>query len=131
MKRMLITLITLSALSADAALAIDLNAFTIDGGGGTSSANGFVLTATNGQPDAGFMSGDDFELQGGFWTSLAPAVACQGDADGDNDIDITDLGIVLSQFGMVGPGLAGDVDGDNDVDITDLGLVLANFGTSC
>ena len=131
MKRLLITLISLSVLSANAAFAIDLNAFTIDGGGGTSAGNGFELSATIGQPDAGFMSGDDFELQGGFWTSAAPAAACPGDADGDGDIDITDLGFVLSQFGMVGPGLEGDLDGDGDVDVTDLGIVLANFGAAC
>jgi hypothetical protein len=32
---------------------------------------------------------------------------------------------------MTGPGLAGDVDGDGDVDITDLGILLAMFGASC
>ena len=56
----------------------------------------------------------------------APTAACPGDADGDGDIDITDLGFVLAQFGMVGPGLEGDLDGDGDVDVTDLGIVLGN-----
>jgi hypothetical protein len=43
-------------------------------------------------------------------------------------VDISDLGLLLSQFGQVGAGLDGDVDGDGDVDITDLGIMLANFG---
>lgn len=55
---------------------------------------------------------------------------CPGDADGD--VDIADLGIVLSNFGSaVPPGAFGDLDGDGDVDIADLGLVLSNFGTVC
>jgi len=53
------------------------------------------------------------------------------DVDGDCDVDITDLGTLLSSFGMGGGGLAGDVDGDGDVDITDLGILLANFGAIC
>lgn len=53
------------------------------------------------------------------------------DVDGDCDVDITDLGIVLSNFGTSGAGLAGDVDNDGDVDISDLGALLANFGTTC
>jgi len=57
--------------------------------------------------------------------------ACPGDTDGDNDVDISDLGIVLAQFGTSGGGLQGDVNQDGAVDITDLGIVLANFGSAC
>lgn len=56
---------------------------------------------------------------------------CPGDTDGDGHVNITDLGVVLSQFGATGPGLAGDLDGDGNVNITDLGLILAYFGASC
>jgi hypothetical protein len=59
------------------------------------------------------------------------APPCPGDANGDGTVNISDLGVVLSQFGSSGVGLAGDVDLDGDVDITDLGILLANFGTSC
>lgn len=57
--------------------------------------------------------------------------ACPGDTDGDGDVDISDLGLLLSQFGQSGTGLGGDVDFDDDVDISDLGLLLARFGTIC
>jgi hypothetical protein len=40
--------------------------YSIDGGGGTSSGGAYTLTGTIGQPDAGKLSGGDFELTGGF-----------------------------------------------------------------
>jgi hypothetical protein len=54
---------------------------------------------------------------------------CTGDADGDGDTDITDLGILLANFGSaVTPGTNGDLDFSGAVDITDLGVLLADFG---
>jgi hypothetical protein len=40
---------------------------TIDGGGGKSSGDGYMVIGTIGQPDAGEMAGGDYELSGGFW----------------------------------------------------------------
>jgi YVTN family beta-propeller protein len=51
-----------------------------------------------------------------------------GDLNGDLAVTVTDLGILLSAFG-VDPG--GDMDHDGDTDITDLGLLLASFGQTC
>ena len=48
---------------------------TIDGGGGRSTVQDFVLIGTIGQPDAGEMSGEDFELSGGFWPG-GPILSC-------------------------------------------------------
>ena len=46
----------------------NLSWFTIDGGGITfSSAGNFTLSGTIGQPDAGMLSGGNYELTGGFW----------------------------------------------------------------
>ena len=48
---------------------------TIDGGGGTSSGGGFVLSGTIGQHDAGtVMTGGSFSLTGGFWPGMQGAV---------------------------------------------------------
>jgi len=44
-------------------------------------------------------------------------------------VDIADLGMVLADFGCATAPCPGDADGDGDTDITDLGEVLANFGT--
>ena len=120
-----------SCIFASTALAgtFDLSWYTVDGGGGYSAGGAFELEGTIGQPDAGVLTGGSFELSGGFWAG-AP-VPCPGDADGDSDIDITDLGILLANFGLSGGGIGGDVDFDGDVDITDLGILLANFGANC
>ncbi len=40
---------------------------TIDGGGGTSMGGTYIVRGTIGQPDAGVMSGGDYEFLGGFW----------------------------------------------------------------
>lgn len=49
-----------------------LNWWTVDSGGGTSSSSEFSLSGTLGQPDAsqpsGGMVGGAFRIQGGFWT---------------------------------------------------------------
>jgi uncharacterized protein (DUF2141 family) len=76
------------------------------------------------------VSGGDFYLEGGFWAVVAPT-PCPGDANGDGVVNITDLGLLLSQFGMSGAGLEGDVNSDGVVNITDLGILLANFGIDC
>lgn len=59
--------------------------------------------------------------------------ACPGDFNDDGVIDITDLSIQLSNFGIAsGAGPEdGDMDLDGDVDIVDLSNVLAVFGTAC
>lgn len=41
--------------------------FTIDGGGGTSSGGTYTLSGTIGQPDAGKLTGGNYTIQGGFW----------------------------------------------------------------
>lgn len=50
-----------------------IDGFTLDGGGGTSTGDGFSLSGTIGQPDAGKMSGGNFSLTGGFWSLDAEA----------------------------------------------------------
>jgi hypothetical protein len=44
-----------------------VNWFTIDGGGGSSSAGPYTIRGTIGQPDAGAASGNGYFLAGGFW----------------------------------------------------------------
>jgi hypothetical protein len=49
---------------------------TVDGGGGSSSGEGFILTGTVGQPDAGTQtaSGGEYALAGGFWAQIGNLV---------------------------------------------------------
>jgi hypothetical protein len=50
-----------------------------------------------------------------------------GDASGDNSIDLVDLGQVLTDFTVM-DNVTTDLDGSGQVDLVDLGLVLTNFG---
>jgi hypothetical protein len=58
---------------------------------------------------------------------------CLGDLDGDNDIDLSDLAILLSNYGLTSGAQYedGDLDLDTDVDLTDLAALLAVYGTTC
>jgi hypothetical protein len=44
--------------------------FTVDGGGGTTSAGLYEISGTIGQPDAGSVSAGNYVIEGGFWTDL-------------------------------------------------------------
>lgn len=60
-----------------------------DGGGAMQIAGGeFELSATIGQPDAGVLTGGEFALTGGFWSSVE--VACIQDLNGDNVVGPAD-----------------------------------------
>ncbi len=57
----------------------------------------------------------------------------EGDADGDGDVDLADLAILLGAYGTC-QGDAGydgraDFNGDECVDLVDLALMLGNYGT--
>ena len=58
---------------------------------------------------------------------------CPADLDGDGDIDLSDLSVLLANYGMTGGAGPedGDLDGDNDVDLADLSALLAVYGTNC
>ena len=58
---------------------------------------------------------------------------CFGDLDGDNDIDLSDLAQLLSNYGMTSGATYedGDLDEDGDVDLSDLAALLAVYGTTC
>ncbi|CAD7773560.1 hypothetical protein DMNBHIDG_00782 [Candidatus Methanoperedenaceae archaeon GB37] len=63
---------------------------------------------------------------------------CEGDFDGDSDVDGSDLAIFAADFGRTDcnqPSVLpceGDFDGDGDVDGSDLAVFAADFGrTDC
>ncbi len=87
-------------------------------------------------PDGSFTQNGPIVSTGGIapreiavWS---PGGGCTGDLDGDGDVDLTDLSMLLNNFGS---GNAtpdqGDLDGDGDVDLIDLSLLLSRFGTTC
>jgi hypothetical protein len=58
---------------------------------------------------------------------------CPGDLDGDADVDLSDLSILLANYGVTSGAeyTDGDLDGDGDVDLSDLSALLSLYGTSC
>jgi hypothetical protein len=72
----------------------------------------------------------DLAQCGARYTAIARRVFdCPGDLDDDGDIDLTDLGQLLSNYGMTGAEHEdGDVDCDRDVDLADLAGLLADYG---
>jgi hypothetical protein len=58
-------------------------------------------------------------------------VRIPGDANGDNMVDVGDLGILAANYGGSGKDWEhGDFNGDSLVDVGDLGILAANYGTN-
>lgn len=53
---------------------------------------------------------------------------CDGDLNGDRQIDLSDLALMLSSFGA---NQEGDIDADGATGLTDLAILLSRFGSTC
>ncbi len=60
-------LIAFTTLVLSVKAGYDLSWYTIDGGGGVSSDETYIVRGTIGQPDTGYSAGGDYEVLGGFW----------------------------------------------------------------
>jgi hypothetical protein len=67
----------------------------------------------------------------GYVARASRVAACPGDLDDDGDIDLSDLGQLLSNYGTTSGAEYedGDLDCDRDVDLADLAWLLSNYGT--
>jgi trimeric autotransporter adhesin len=81
------------------------------------------------------VAGGEFNLADGRparrfarWTWIQP-----GDVDRDRAVDLTDISLLMANFGTSSGAAhrSGDVDDDGDVDLVDLALVLTHFGEAC
>jgi len=115
--------------------AVPADVLDLDGDGDTEEPIPFDLDSNPrfvddpGMPDSGngappIVDMGAYEFQG---------QTCFGDLDGDDDIDLTDLASLLSNYGTTSGAVYtdGDLDRDTDVDLTDLAALLAVYGTSC
>ena len=57
--------------------------------------------------------------------SASVGVPCEGDANGDQVVDVNDILLIISAWGTP----EGDVDGDGDTDVDDLLLCVSSFGS--
>jgi len=59
--------------------------------------------------------------------------ACPGDLDGDGQVGLSDLSILLAHYGQtdIHSYYDGDFDADGDVDLADLSALLSHYGESC
>lgn len=57
-------------------------------------------------------------------------ITVPGDADADFDVDLSDLGVLATHYGITSGGHwhLGDFDLDGDVDLSDLGQLATNYG---
>ena len=100
-------------------------------------ANGVAVLriAHSGQVWYRFLEVTDFNMQ--YWLGntqdayytieLEGQTTLPGDLDGDGDVDLGDLGILLSEYGCVSACRV-DLDGDGDTDLADLAILLAHYG---
>ncbi len=127
--------IGLACVSATAlAQNFDLSWHSIDGGGVMfSTGGGFELGSTIGQPDAGFMTGGNFELTGGFWAVGVPQCACLGDMNADGSRDGADISAFVGCVIQGGSCVCADVNGMNGVTLADLTVFVADLlsGMAC
>ena len=79
--------------------------------------------------------GQTYRLRVGGWLdnqfgfgllSLSLDEATQGDLDGDGDVDIADILLLIAAWGGDGSNGA-DLDGDGDVDVADMLILIANW----
>jgi len=84
-------------------------------------------------PFLGMPLSDDVDAIAAWCAPVQPPAPCVGDLNGDGSVNLADLAIVLSNYGLTGGATYadGDLDGDGDVDLADLAMMLAVYGASC
>lgn len=87
-----------------------------------------VLVQLNNPPAFSPVTQAAVTLTGGGVISVT--IGLSGDVNGDGAVNLTDLSILLSNFGSAGGPAQGDVNGDGVVNLTDLSILLSNFGSS-
>jgi len=92
--------------------------------------SGWFLEEATDINDLGWIAGNGYH--NGQYRGFLLIPFCEGDLDGDSDVDLGDLTILLNNYAGPGvPSAGGDVDGDGDTDLDDLTILLSAYGTSC
>ena len=114
-----VILFAISSACAQSSGGYDLSWNTIDGGGGTSSGDDYVLKGTIGQPDAGAMTGSGFALHGGVWPGGPMCI-----------VDLEDLMNFVTDW--LNPGdVDANLDGLNGVTLEDFSILTHYWLNYC
>ena len=95
------------------------------------TAGGIRLDGEIANPNApaSLPSGDGLANGAAVYTFELTCIKCSADLNGDHEVNSSDLGSLLAQFGVCSAPCAADLNGDNEVNSADLGQMLSNFGT--
>ena len=123
------------SISGSTAISTDIAAFQNEAAGVSQGFTATLNAAIGGSfsaTDVVHVS-DDHTIAGALSSdltlNLTGTVALVGDANVDGSVDLSDLSIVLNNFGQTAASwTAGNFDGAASVDLTDLSDVLNNFG---
>jgi lysophospholipase L1-like esterase len=76
--------------------------------------------------------GGYLKLANVWYEGLAPLVPISGDANRDRRVDVVDLGLLATNYGIASGGtwFTGDFNADGKVDVIDLGILATNYGRS-
>lgn len=108
----------------DGANLLDLNTLVLE--------DGWELTHAVAINDAGLIAGRG-RFHGQPRAFLLVPAACGADLDGDGQVDLADLSILLANFGTLSGATheMGDLNGDGAVDLADLSALLVEYGAPC
>ena len=127
-KRTILATTVLVITAASVTAQLEISRSTVDGGGVMfSTSGGLELCGTIGQPDAGVMTGGNFQLTGGFWIETPP-----GDCNSDGIVGLLDLKAFADCLGGPADGIdAGCECFDNNrngaIDLADFSASQRNF----
>jgi len=96
---------------------------------GDMGPEGLDFIAASDSPTGRPMIAVGFEISGTA-RLIEVTEACEGDLNGDGQVNSADLGLILGFWGAcVDPVCATDINGDGVTDKADLSLILANWGS--
>lgn len=124
-------------LSASAEFSAPAGAFVELAGGGANMHTLSMDTSTPGVKSGTVTIASDDPDQPSRVVTLMGVVnalppACPGDADGDGMVRLSDISVVVVNWGAMATGAAnGDLDGDGFVGLSDISVVVSNWGANC
>ncbi len=119
-------------LGPSLAAAPAIETFTIDGGGATSSGDGWSITGTIGQADAGpALVGGSLALEPGFWPILAADRYCPADVAAPFGVlDLADINAFAGGF-LTGDLIADLAEPCGVLDLNDINVFVTSFLAGC